>query len=294
MELRYRREVTVGILLVVGTLSFVGLMMYLRGASLGRARVMHATFNDVMGLKEGDPVRTSGVRVGRVNRIDLDSAGRVIVTMSLSRGQPPHRDAEVRIMSADFFGARFVDFKPGHAAALLADDGTISGMRVADVGEMAEQLSRKGNALLDTATATASAVNAELRTTLRQTQTLLTTLNHGAATSTDQLVGTLEDLRHVLQRVDQLVQANGPNATQAMANMRDASAHADSLTRSMQHATAQIDSILAKVNNGHGTAASLLNDTSVVHNLMSTNEALRALLVDFKANPGRYIHVHVF
>ena len=294
MELRYRREVSVGVLLVVGTLAFVGLMMWLRGASLSRSRVMHATFNDVMGLKEGDPVRTSGVRVGRVDKIDLDSANHVIVTLTLNRGQSPHADAEVRIESSDFFGARFVDFRPGRAAAMLPEGGTVSGMRVPDVGEMAEQLSRKGNALLDTATATASAVNAELRTTLRSTQALLATLNRGASTSTDHLVGTLEDLRHVLQRVDQLVQANGPNATQAMTNMRDASAHADSLARSMQHATLLIDSILEKVNSGHGTAATMLNDTSVVHNLMSTNEALRALLVDFKANPGRYIHVHVF
>src|SRR5262252_645369 len=99
MELRYRREVTVGVLLVVGTLAFVGLMMFLRGASLGRSRVLHATFNDVMGLKEGDPVRTSGVRVGRVNSIDLDSAGRVVVTINLSRGQAPRTDAQVQILS---------------------------------------------------------------------------------------------------------------------------------------------------------------------------------------------------
>ena len=294
MELRYRREVTVGVMLVFGTVAFLGMLMYLRGKSFGRAHVVAVGFDDVMGLKEGDPVRTSGVRVGRISKITLESPGHVIVYLDLNRGQPPHTDAVARILSSDFFGARYVDYNPGSGPSMLSEHAVINGLRAQDMGEIADQLSRKGNNLLDTATAMATMVNAELRTTLRNTQALLATLNRGASTSTEQLVGTLEDLRRVLQRVDLLVQQNGPTATQAVTNMRDASAHADSLARTMQHATAQIDTILAKVNNGHGPVPALLNDSTVLRNLMSTNEALHALLVDFKANPGRYIHVHVF
>lgn len=294
MELRYRREVSVGVLLVVGTLAFVALMMWLRGSSLGKSHIVQVTFNDVMGLKEGDPVRTSGVRIGRVRRIDLDTAGHVIVQLEVNKGSQPHADARVRILSSDFFGARFIDYSPGRSPQMLPANTTIPGLRVEDMGEIADALSKKANTLLDTATAMTAMVNAELRATLRNTQTLMATLNRGAGTSTEQLVGTLEDLRHVLQRVDQLVQQNGPNATEAVAGMRNASVHADSLTRSMQHASAQIDSILVKVNSGAGPIPRMLNDSTVLQNLMSTNEALRALLLDFKANPGRYIHVHVF
>jgi len=294
MELRYRREVSVGVLLVVGSLAFVSLMMWLRGSSLGKSHIVQVTFNDVMGLKEGDPVRTSGVRIGRVRHIDLDTAGHVIVALEVNRGSQPHADATVRILSSDFFGARFIDYNPGRSPQMLPANTVVPGMRVEDMGEMANALSKKANSLLDTAAAVTSMVNAELRSTLRSTQTLLATLNRGAGTSTEQLVGTLEDLRHVLQRVDQLVAQNGPNATEAIAGMRNASVHADSLTRSMQHATAQIDSIMVKVNSGRGPLPRMLNDSTVLQNLMSTNEALHALLLDFKANPGRYIHVHVF
>jgi phospholipid/cholesterol/gamma-HCH transport system substrate-binding protein len=83
-------------------------------------------------------------------------------------------------------------------------------------------------------------------------------------------------------------------ASDALRGMRDATFHADSMTRTLAHAGAQVDSILAKVNSGRGAASALLNDTTVVQQLMATNEALRSLLADFQANPGRYIRVRVF
>src|SRR6185436_13079427 len=109
--------------------------------------------------------------------------------------------------------------------------------------------------------------------------------------STTRLVGALEDLRRALQRVDLLVAQNGPGATEAIASMRSASAHADSMARSLQHTSAQMDSILIKVNSGNGPAAALLNDSTVIRDLMSTNSALRELLTDFRVNPGRYIRL---
>ena len=54
------------------------------------------------------------------------------------------------------------------------------------------------------------------------------------------------------------------------------------------------DSVLARANSGRGPVARLLNDSTVMQNLLSTNEALRALLTDFRENPKRYIHVSVF
>jgi phospholipid/cholesterol/gamma-HCH transport system substrate-binding protein len=294
MELRYKREVAVGLMLVMGAAAFTFLMMWLRGKSFAKAVIVPVTFEDVAGLKEGDPVRTSGVRVGNVDQIVLESPGHVRVYLELRKGQPPREDATAKILSSDLFGARYVEYSPGVAARALARDSALSGHRMQDMSEMAEVLARKSNALLDTATATAVVVSRELRATLQNTQTLLGTLNRGASASSDQLVGALEDLRQSLQRVNLLLAQNGPAASEAVHNLRNATMHADSLTRTLAHATAQFDSILVKVNSGSGPAAAVLNDSTVVRELRSTNEALRALLTDFRENPGRYIRLRLF
>jgi phospholipid/cholesterol/gamma-HCH transport system substrate-binding protein len=289
MELRYRREAAVGLLLIVGTAAFIVLMMWLRGKSFKEGDIVHVVFDDVSGLKEGDPVRTSGVGVGNVKKINLVRPGAVDVYFDVQRGPPPRDDARAEIRSADLFGARVVEYFPGTSTTPLRRGQVVRGTRLQDVSEMAAGLSGQAKDLLDNA----NAVSRELRSALVSTRVLLATLNSGAATSSDRLGGALDELRRAIQRVDLLLAQNGPVAADALRGMRDVTSHADSLTRSLTHASAQFDSILAKVSSGRGPAAALLNDTTIVRDLMTTNAALRELLADFRANPGRYIRLRL-
>lgn len=293
MELRYKREAAVGLMLVLGTLTFVFMMMWLRGKSFTKGDVVRVMFDDVAGLKVGDPVRTSGVTVGTVQSIRLESPGMVDVSFDVQKGPPPRVDAGARILSSDLFGARYVEYSPGVARDALPRDSVLRGQRVQDMSEMAAALGVRGRTLLDSLALTTVFVTRELGATLRAMQQLMATLNSGAAGSTEQLQATLNDMRRAMQRVDQLLAQNGPVASEALRGIRDATARADSLTRTLSHASAQFDSILAKVNSGRGPAAALLNDSTVIRDLMSTNAALRELLLDFRANPGRYIRLRL-
>ena len=289
MELRYRREAAVGMMLILGTTAFVVLMMWLRGKSFRSGDVIHAVFDDVSGLKEGDPVRTSGVGVGSVKQIRLVRPGAVDVYFDVQSGPPPRDDAKAEIRSADLFGARVVEYFPGVSVTPLPSGQVVRGTRLQDMAEMAAGLSGQAKDLL----VNANAVSRELRAALVSTQALLATLNSGAATTTDRLGGALDELRRAIQRVDVMLAQNGPVAADALRGMRDVTAHADSLTRSLTHTSAQFDSILAKVNSGRGPAAALLNDSTIVQDLMATNAALRELLTDFRANPSRYIRLRL-
>jgi len=294
MELRYRREAAVGFMLIAGTVTFIFLMMWLRGQRLGGGEIVTVSFNDVGGLREGDPVRTSGVRVGRVVDIALRGAGDVLVSFDLGAGGgAPRADASARILSMDLFGARFIDYNPGRATEALPANRVLTGQRIEDLSEMAAALSTRSKTLLDSLAVATIFVASELRTTLRSTQTLLGTLNTGASASSEQLQGALEGLRRSLQRVDLLMEQNGPAVGEALRGMNRASANLDSLSRALSHASAQFDSILVKINSGRGPAGALVNDTAMVSELRETNAALRDLLIDFKANPGRYIRLRL-
>src|SRR5439155_1104904 len=82
----------------------------------------------VSGLKEGDPVRVSGVKKGRVARVRLDRVGRVTVTLQLDPEVRPHQDATAAVASADFLGAKFVDYNPGINDTLLVTGAHIKGV----------------------------------------------------------------------------------------------------------------------------------------------------------------------
>jgi len=287
MELRHRREALVGVLIIAGAAIFLFLSMWLRGKSFSDRDQVKVVFDDVAGLKEGDPVRTSGVAVGQVRRIALVSPGNVDVWFSLDHAPVPKSDASAEMRSADLFGARYIEYNPGLAAEPLTGD--IRGTRVQDMSEMAARLEGQGRELL----VSADGATQELRATLVEARRLLQVLNGGAEGSSRQLAGALEELRHLLQRMDLLVAQNSGAVGETMRSVQSSARNMDSLTATLTRTTTQLDSILVKVNRGQGLAGALVNDTSLVGEMRATNTALRELLEDVKANPGRYIRLRL-
>lgn len=284
MELRYRKEATVGALIVAGAALFVFLMMWLQGRRWTEGQLVRVVFNDVAGLKVGDPVRTSGVLVGHVQGIELLGPGRVDVQFDVASGPEPRTDARATIRAMDVFGARYIEYSPGTAAEPLPPGTELNGVRLPDMAEMAGELGDRGNRLLDeTATLTR-----EVRASLGDVRHLLRTLDAGSAGASERLAASLEDLRRVLQRTDLLLQQSAPAVDRTLQSAQRAAANADTLTVALARTTAQIDSLLARISAGQGIAGALVNDTTLIPDLRATNAALRDLLVDVKANPGRY------
>jgi phospholipid/cholesterol/gamma-HCH transport system substrate-binding protein len=293
VELRYRREAAVGAFLIAAALVFVFGLMWLRGLRLSRGEVLEVVFADVVGLKVGDPVRTSGVAVGTVKSIQLDHPGRVVVQLELTQKQEPRSDARAVVRSLDLFGARYVDFQPGTAAQALPAGGPLPGELEPGFGEMAQGLSSQGREVLGNAAALVGPENnRELRATVARAQRLLDDLRGSVASGTREGVGTLQALRQVLQRIDLLVA--DPAAQQSLANVRSATASLADVAETLRRTTRALDSIVAKVNGGRGTMGQLVNDTTLLGELRRTNGHLDSLLTDFMANPKKYINVHVF
>jgi phospholipid/cholesterol/gamma-HCH transport system substrate-binding protein len=293
VELRYRREATVGAFLIVATVAFVFGMMWLRGKALRRGEIIAAVFSNVVGLKVGDQVRTSGVAIGSVDEILLDRPGRVIVRLELKRHQEPRTDARAIVRALDLFGARYVDYQPGIAATMLPADSPIVGEREPDFTEMASDLSGEGRRVLgNAAELVGPATTQELRGTLLRAQALLEDLRRSSRQPAEELVGALQGLRQVLQRLDLLA---GDDANrQTLTNLRDLSANLVAVTATMRNTVRTMDTLVGKVNDGRGTLGQLVNDTTLLFELRRTNNHLDSLVTDFMAHPRKYVSVSVF
>ena len=295
MELRYRREAVVGVLIVVAAAVFFYMMLWLRGKSLRGGETVRAAFADVAGLKEGDPVRTSGVKVGQVQHVELTAPGQVTVTFDVRLGPAPRRNASAAIKSLDFFGARYLEYQPGHAAEPLGADSAIHGSRAADFNEMAEGLSGQGREFLGNATDLISpSTTRELRAVLVQAQRTLEQLGDAGNAPSVQLTSALGDLRRVSQRLDLLLANTTAPATATMQNMQQLTANAAQITQTLARTTATLDSLMTKLNSGRGVAGALVSDTTLLAELRRTNRHLDSLVTDFMANPKKYINVSVF
>src|SRR6266480_1999701 len=85
---------------------------------------VHALFNTVQELKEGDPVKMAGVQIGRVEKIDLKE-NKVDVTLKLDRAASVKTDSKAMIKFAGLMGQNFVSISFGSRAGRKVVNDTI-------------------------------------------------------------------------------------------------------------------------------------------------------------------------
>src|ERR1700710_1104489 len=103
-----RRAITVGIFLALGLTIFILGVFVLGGQSKSFVKSIHisAVFDDVAGLKKGNNVWFSGVKVGTISDMRFIGISQVDVKMKIDEKtqQYIHRNSGVRIGSDGFIG----------------------------------------------------------------------------------------------------------------------------------------------------------------------------------------------
>jgi len=113
MRSRSIREGSVGLLIILGLSLFAGLILWLRGVSLGRRSYkVFVDFANVAGMEQGTPVRYRGVTVGKITRTRPGPNG-VEVEIEIS---PPDlvipRNVRVEANQSGLLGSTSIDIFP--------------------------------------------------------------------------------------------------------------------------------------------------------------------------------------
>jgi phospholipid/cholesterol/gamma-HCH transport system substrate-binding protein len=296
VDITYKQEVRVGLLVLVGFIVFTGFMFWLTGRSLvSKAIAVHVVFKDVSGLKEGDPVRVSGVKKGRVGPVRLQRVGHVTVTLELDPEVRPHKDARATVASADFLGAKYVDYDPGVSDTILAATESIQGLTEEQFADVAQGAARSAQELISNVNKglNPGQLAEDIHNTLIATQrgmNALTQATNGPAIQQTQ--ATLKALERVMTRLDTLL--GNANVARSGTRLDTLSANLTQLTRSLSDATGSLKGLLDKMDKGEGTLGKMATDTLLYKNLNATLKSLSELLTDLKERPGRYLTVKVF
>lgn len=111
--------------------------------------------------------------------------------------------------------------------------------------------------------------------------------------------GKLGTLFDNLESITTNLKNNNRNLSTAIENfaaISDTLAKAN-LAATLQHASQTLENtsvLMDRINNGEGTLGQLARNDSLYTNLNNTARDLDMLLLDLKANPGRYVQVSVF
>lgn len=124
-----RKSITVGVFVLLGVVVFVIGILTLGGQQKSFVKSIHisSVFNDVSGLKKGNNVWFSGVKVGTIKNIHFTGTSQVDVVMSIdaSTQQYIHRNAGVRISSDGLIGNKIIVIDGGSPQAPIVQDGDV-------------------------------------------------------------------------------------------------------------------------------------------------------------------------
>lgn len=113
------------VLLTAGLFVYFAYMMGV-GSHVPHGIDLKAKFNHIDGISIGNDVRIGGVKVGSVQKIDLDTESyEAIVTLSLRDGLSLPEDTSAEILSDGLMGGKFINITPGGSLEKLKPNDII-------------------------------------------------------------------------------------------------------------------------------------------------------------------------
>lgn len=122
-----KRSVVLGIFVLLGIVFFVLAIFTLAGQQKRFVKSIELTaiFDDVSGLKNGNNVWFSGVKVGTVKKIDFYGASQVKIVMNVEEEAQKyiHKNASAAISSEGFIGNKIIVIDGGSPSLPIVEDG---------------------------------------------------------------------------------------------------------------------------------------------------------------------------
>lgn len=303
-------EAKVGIIAILTIVVFIWLFNFLKGNNvLNKDAVYYSVYDRVGGLAESSPVEVNGFRVGVVQSITFIDAmsGRLLVEFSVNRNFRIPVNTVAEIVPVSLLGGMKVQFVYGEGPGFYEMNDTMPGRLSKSITEIAEDelipVKDKVVHLVTEVDSVVTSINATLNENFRKDlKGSMANLNNSTQSLSNILVSREDELKATLANLNdfsKMLSENSGKLNNTFNNLEsitDTLAAADIYTSisNLKSTLNQTTSLLENINNGKGSAGKLVTDDSLYVNLSRSLENLNTLLIDLKANPGRYVQFSVF
>ncbi len=300
--MKFSNEAKVGLTVLLAFLVAVVGFRFMRDVPIFRQSLeISATFERGDGISQGSIVNVSGVKVGSVSRVQLTPDLQVRVVMRLDDKIPIPRNSVAHLTSLGIVEGKSIVIRLGDSDELLQFGDEIDGVYIESMtevlgarseeiaGDVSESLSELNVFLRQLNTA----FDDDTRVTLDQTLESASKAAQGIAELLENKQQEISDAidagSRMMAQLDTLATDSRPRIDSVMVALQQNLEDLERVRNEVESATANLNDILGKVNNGEGTLGRLVNDASVYDNLDELTKELTELVRGINENPGRYL-----
>ncbi len=261
------KQARLGLIVLGGLVAFMTALFVLANRTflLSDTYRLQSEFNDVGGLISGAPVQYQGVRVGRVEYVELPDVpgGPITVGMALQTDARPlvREDSRAVIQADGLVGNMMVVLTGGsRTRSIVEEGGTVPGVDPFNFTAVTDRLF-ESVARVDTLTVGFAAIMADVRAGR----------------------GTLGSFLYD----DRLYEETVLTTQETRATLQRLGNQADAIVGLVGEASENLNDIIEKVNTGDGTLAQILNDDAIYEELRTATTAFSAAAADIETVTDR-------
>ncbi len=301
--MKLSREVKTGIIVIGGILLFILGFSYLKSTPLfDDSKTLYAIYPNVGGLQAGTQVSVNGFSVGTVNNIRFkDETGNLLVTFTVNNDFDFSKNSKAELFDTGIIGGKGIQIIPIFDGAPMTRSGdTLQATTKPGLTELVQTslnpLKNRIEGAVSNADSLMINVNQVLddrtKKDLRESIAGLSQLMKSLQGSAEVLNGILNDNKG---KLDSSL-TNFRALTNNFAKLSDSlnNAGLGRTLASLESTVANLDNLMARINQGDGTLGKLMKDEELYTNLNNASRELDLLLQDFRLNPKRYVNVSVF
>ena len=216
-----KEQALVGVFVIIAAGLLIATIFAISGIA-GRAGLhFKTTFKNAGGLEPGSIVRYAGIRVGRVEKVEIDPKDptRVVIQMGVDAGVPIKKDSMAKVATVSALGENYLEIAPGKPESPLAKSGDLlPSKEFFGISDLADMLNELGPDVQDLISNLNGRVT-QLKTTVDRVNDLLNDQNRKHVSgSLNNIDGILAEnrphLKSALSNIDQTSGKLGPTVDQ--------------------------------------------------------------------------------
>ena len=276
-------EIKVGFFVLIAIVIVISAIFWVKGFLVTKDQVdLNVYFQQVSGLNVGDPVTVKGVRMGRVNSIELDGDS-VKVEFTLDESVKLKEDYKIEIAILELMGGKQLYITPGKSPNEISNTKSLSGNNSTDFSSIIKsvaELSTDVKSLIKNFSKTNENLNdvlvnindivgdgqmkRNLKSTISNVEVTSRNLNSLVSENRLSLRNLTKKADYTIDNVNEVMDENSPEINSTLKEMHILTTKVDTLITNL-------NLIVADIQNQKGSVGKLMYDEEFYENI---NKAL--------------------
>lgn len=309
--MKISNETKVGILAILAIVLLVLGYSYLKGERVfAKDRTFHAYYHNISGLSTSDDVTFRGLSIGKIQAINLVPTEKKPIKVTFTIGEPIDipANSSARIVNSDLLGDKALELILGDSSVMAEEGAELEGTVEQSLSQQIEEQ------LLPVKTRIEGLI-ASIDSVITRVNGIFDVDFQGKVDEYQvSIEAAIKNIRNITESVDAIVANEATKIDTVMTNiqvisqaiadneqsLRNTFTNLEIITDSiakinlvntfnqLDAVTADLATITAKVADGDGNLAMLINEKELYQNLEAISKNLELLLEDIRKKPGRY------